>query len=308
MAMRFPIVLHHGFNASTTNSWAYYRVKEVLERDGQFVVLTEVEPFAGVEVRARRLATQLDAARAAFCQARRPNDAACLTNTKVNLVAHSMGGLDARYLVSVLGYGDRVASVTTISSPHRGTAVADFALKILPDSDTHVGVAINALASAFGRTFTQDELARDANVRAAMESLAESRAEAFAQRTPNDPRVFYQSWAGVSRAIGGPRYADAQQRVLEACEGRYFGSVARADFMAASLVAGAPLVGRFGDAPQDGMVTVESAKWGVFRGCYPADHLDQVGQRAKDSADPYTKFDHRVFFRNLATDLAARGY
>lgn len=305
---KYPIVLHHGFNASTTNSWSYYQVKQTLERDGQFVVLTEVEPFAGVPKRAKSLAKQIDDARQAFCAAKRPGDAACLGETKVNLVAHSMGGLDSRYLISVLGYGDRVASLTTISSPHRGTAVADYALKILPDSESHAGTALNSLMKAFGKTFTQEDLAEGSDVRAAMTSLSEANAASFARATPNDARVYYQSWAGVSRGIGGPRSEDAQKRVLAACNGVYFGNVARADFMDASLSGGSALVGRFGDVVQDGMVTVASAKWGTFRGCYPADHLDEVGQKKKDEADAYTLFDHRIFFRNLATDLAKRGY
>lgn len=37
-----------------------------------------------------------------------------------------MGGLDARYLASQLGCSERVASVTTIATPHWGSPVADW--------------------------------------------------------------------------------------------------------------------------------------------------------------------------------------
>lgn len=305
---QYPFVLHHGFNASTTNSWSYYQVKETLEKDGQFVALSEVEPFAGVPKRAASLARQIDDARTAFCNKRFPQDPGCLARTKVNLVAHSMGGLDSRYLISKLGYGDRIASLTTISSPHRGTAVADYALKILPDSGGKAALALNSLMACFGKTFTQEDLAEGSDIRAAMESLSEKNAASFAVQTPNDPRVYYQSWAGVSRAVGGPRYRDSQDLVLSACEGKYFGSIGRADFMDSSLTAGSVMVGRGGSVPQDGMVTVASAKWGNFRGCYPADHLQEVGQKKKSKADAYTLFDHKIFFRNLASELATRGY
>lgn len=304
----YPVVLHHGFNASTTNSWSYYQVKEALEKDGQFVVLSEVEPFAGVPKRAASLAAQIDKARQAFCTARFPFDANCTGRTKVNLIAHSMGGLDSRYLISKLGYGDRIASLTTISSPHRGTAVADYALKVLPDSGGRASTALNSLMACFGKTFTQADLAEGSDIRAAMMSLSEANANAFARETPNDSRVYYQSWAGVSRAVGGPRYQDSQDLVMSACEGKYFGSIGRADFMEASLVAGSALVGRGGSVPQDGMVTVASAKWGNFRGCYPADHLQEVGQKKRDKADSYTLFDHKIFFRNLVSELAAKGF
>jgi triacylglycerol lipase len=44
---------------------------------------------------------------------------------KVNIIAHSKGGLDARYLLWKYDIGDKVASLTTISTPHHGTEVAD---------------------------------------------------------------------------------------------------------------------------------------------------------------------------------------
>ena len=44
---------------------------------------------------------------------------------KFNIIAHSQGGLDARYLATVLGESHRIASITTISTPHHGTVVSD---------------------------------------------------------------------------------------------------------------------------------------------------------------------------------------
>jgi triacylglycerol lipase len=46
----------------------------------------------------------------------------------VHLFAHSMGGLDARYMISCLGMADRVLSLTTIGTPHHGTAFADWGI------------------------------------------------------------------------------------------------------------------------------------------------------------------------------------
>ncbi len=48
------------------------------------------------------------------------------TSEPINLVAHSMGGLDARYLITHLGMADQVASLTTVATPHHGTSVADW--------------------------------------------------------------------------------------------------------------------------------------------------------------------------------------
>jgi len=51
-----------------------------------------------------------------------------LKNQKVNIIAHSLGGLDARYLVSILK-STQVASITTIGTPHQGTPLADWAVR-----------------------------------------------------------------------------------------------------------------------------------------------------------------------------------
>ena len=54
------------------------------------------------------------------------------------------------------------------------------------------------------------------------------------------------------------------------------------------------------------MVTVESAKWGVFRGCIPADHMDEVGQRiGSDAPARWSRFDHIRFYRRIAFGLDA---
>jgi triacylglycerol lipase len=48
---------------------------------------------------------------------------------KAHIIAHSMGGLDARHMIVDLGMADRVASLTTIGTPHHGTSFADVGLK-----------------------------------------------------------------------------------------------------------------------------------------------------------------------------------
>ena len=44
---------------------------------------------------------------------------------KVHIIAHSMGGLDARLMIVDLGMAEKVASLTTIGTPHLGTILAD---------------------------------------------------------------------------------------------------------------------------------------------------------------------------------------
>ena len=47
---------------------------------------------------------------------------------KVHIIGHSMGGLDARAMIVNEGMADRVASVTSIGTPHLGTTFADWGL------------------------------------------------------------------------------------------------------------------------------------------------------------------------------------
>ncbi len=44
---------------------------------------------------------------------------------KVHIIGHSMGGLDARHMIVDKGMADRVATLTTIGTPHHGTPIAD---------------------------------------------------------------------------------------------------------------------------------------------------------------------------------------
>ena len=95
---------------------AYFRgVVQHLEALGAEVHCARVPPLAPIQVRAQRLAEMVRA----------------LDAPRVNLVAHSMGGLDARYAISRLGLADRVASLVTIGTPHRGTPVADLGAEMV---------------------------------------------------------------------------------------------------------------------------------------------------------------------------------
>lgn len=112
---RHPVVLAHGlfgFDEIRIGRarHGYFRgVPERLVQDGCVVHACRVARTASVADRAAELA--------AFVRE--------LPARRVNLVAHSMGGLDARYALSRLGLSDRVASLVTVGTPHRGTPLAD---------------------------------------------------------------------------------------------------------------------------------------------------------------------------------------
>ena len=114
-----PIVLAHGLFGfrrigwgPVTLAWYFRGIPAVLEAAGNRVLMTRVHPTAGVRRRAWKLGRDIQAA---------------FPDEPVHLVGHSMGGLDARALAADPAWSGRILSVTTIGTPHLGSAIADFA-------------------------------------------------------------------------------------------------------------------------------------------------------------------------------------
>lgn len=118
--LRAPIVLVHGlfgFNrvqvAGCTVASYFPGIPQALEAAGNRTLAPSLSPTGGVGERARQLKEAIDR---------------FSPTEPVHLIAHSLGGLDARYLISRLGMAERVLSLTTLGTPHRGTAFADWAV------------------------------------------------------------------------------------------------------------------------------------------------------------------------------------
>lgn len=119
-ALQCPIVLAHGmlgYDRIQVVGWtvsSYFPgIPEALEISGNRVFVARVHPIGGVAHRAAQLKEFIDRVS--------PTE-------PVHIFAHSMGGLDARYLISQLGMADRVLTLTTIGTPHHGTAFADWGI------------------------------------------------------------------------------------------------------------------------------------------------------------------------------------
>jgi triacylglycerol lipase len=95
----------------------YFRnIRSHLEKNGFDVHHTSVGFAEGVAGRAADLKREVERVLAAS----KPH-------TKVHIVGHSMGGLDARHMIVDLGMADSVASLTTVGTPHKGSSFADWA-------------------------------------------------------------------------------------------------------------------------------------------------------------------------------------
>ena len=257
-------ILAHGFGG-TADDWDE-GIQPAIEAEGHAVLRTSVPATGSVATRAAALAPQVDA---------------FLTSTgatQIHLIAHSMGGLDGRFLISSLGYGAKIASLTTISTPHQGTPLADVALG-LQDGDQ--AAALQAFLELAG-------LIDSAELDQALIDLSEANAPAFAAANPDDPNVVYQSFAGLSTP-GGVELADT----AAACGAVAPDSLRPLLFLPAVVVTGIEL------RPNDGIVPVDSATYTGFQGCLAADHLDQPGVFALLSSD----FDPAAFYKDVATKL-----
>ncbi|MEZ4222663.1 MAG: hypothetical protein R3B13_17105 [Polyangiaceae bacterium] len=310
---RYPIVLVNGIDLSPLFRYSD-RIVDVLRNDsGQAVYLATLTPYETPQRRAKVLWERIE-------QIKAESGA-----TKVNLICHSLGGLDCRYLVSPGGLRweipvpheqivGSVASITTFSTAHRGTRAADAALGYLPDADD--AEAVNSLATLFGEWFTRDAIEQDVHLKQSLQALSEQNAPAFNAEIVDAEGIYYQSWAGFSRPFGAPREGH-DETLTELCRdsegnlslGTFSG---QHDFMSLALVpstnvvGGADLPSAF--VPNDGLCTVASARWGRFRGCVPADHSEQLGQRNLPDVNVRTGFDIAWFYASVAAELSAMGY
>ncbi len=262
---RYPIVLVHGWTGFDEIGplTYFYGIPDLLSGMGYAVYVASLDPYNSVEVRSGQLAEQIDG----FLDEGRA--------LKVDLVAHSQGGLDSRRVISTLGYGDRVSALVTVATPHRGTPVADVALGYLPGPATDAMAFLLELIGAAGGS--------ESDAEASFESLTTSEVvDVFNPANPDDPRVSYVSWTGLTCLTGIP--------CGDVCDIEI-----RWSYDLIYLLAG----------DNDGMVPVSSAIWGDYRGEVPADHFDEVGQLLGVTGPG---FDHEEFYLGIARDLANEGH
>lgn len=118
--LRLPVVLAHGFMGFDElnvvgQRHAYFRAAhELLQQLDVAHYMTKVPPTASIHTRAEQLARQVRA----------------LAEPRVIVIAHSMGGLDARYAISRLGLAQQVAALVTVATPHHGTPIAEVGLAL----------------------------------------------------------------------------------------------------------------------------------------------------------------------------------
>lgn len=286
----YPIVFAHGFFGFEDFAGAgfadyYWGVRDDLAELGELDVYTPaVDPFNDSTTRGMQLLAAVEAVIEETGASR------------VNLIGHSQGGLDARVVAHLRP--DLVASVTTVSTPHHGSPIADYAL-LIPG-----GAVLDVLVQLFGGPLW-GAIDNSTSLVASMEQFSSAGIAVFNETYTDSPLVAYASIAGRSDNELAP--AECASDDAPPFLANWAGVADPIDplFAAAEAIVDG---GILSSIPNDGLVRVEDAKWGTFLGCIPADHIDEIGHLFGDGAGGNNPFDHRVFYRNVVGYLRARGF
>lgn len=262
-ATKYPILLVHGFIFRDNKHLNYWgRIPGQLEINGATVYYGQHSSALSVEDSAEELKARIETI---------ANETGC---KKLNIIAHSKGGLDCRYAISNCGIADKVASLTTVNTPNKGCPYADRLLRIIPRFiQRYWATAYNTAAHKLG------DPAPD--FMAGVNSLTESSCNEKFDIDEVFDGIFCQS---VGSTLKHPRHAQFPLNI------------------AASIV-------RHYDGENDGLVPIDSFRWGEKfvllhsnknRGISHGDIVDMNRSNLPD-------FDVREFYVQLVADLKCRG-
>ncbi|MCP4116977.1 MAG: alpha/beta fold hydrolase [Desulfobacteraceae bacterium] len=272
-ATQYPVVLAHGMGASAE-------------------ILGIMDYWWGLEDRledegANVYVTSVDgmgstADKAASFKAQFEEILAISGSEKANIIGHSHGTVYTRYAISNLGLGTegKVASHSSIAGPHHGSAIADVVIGLVPDSlEWLVGDTMDFIyAFLFGDSDPD-------SMQNAYDLTRPYMVNTFNPNTPNVDGVYYQSWAAKIKTMA-----------VNARNWYFLGTW--------------PILLAY-EGANDGLVSVDSAKWGNFRGVEDAawysagcDHLNIVGMPFGITPG----FDRDGFYIDLMSELKDWGY
>lgn len=261
---KYPVLLVHGVffrDYKLLNYWG--RVPRELEINGAEIFYGNHESASSVIDSANQLAKRIkEIIETTGCE-------------KVNIIAHSKGGLDCRYAISKLGVAPMVATLTTVNTPHRGCLFVDYLLEKIPENmQKSLADTYNNSAKLLG------DIKPD--FMSAVRDLTESCCAEFNKNVLDSDLVYYQS-------IGS--------KLNNATNGKF------------PLNFSYPLVNRF-SGDNDGLVAEPSFRWGssynyiTVKGKRGVSHGDVIDLNRENIDD----FDVREFYIQLVADLKNKGY
>lgn len=185
---KYPLLLVHGVFFRDFRYFNYWgRVPNELTQNGANIFYGNQQSAASVVDCGKEIAERIkEIIKETGCE-------------KVNIIAHSKGGLDSRYALTLPGIREHVASLTTINTPHRGCEFADFLLNKLGDGQKE------AVASMYNSALKK---VGDPNpdFLKAVYDLTSTNCSKFNEITPNVDGVYYQSFGSKLNVAKGGRF------------------------------------------------------------------------------------------------------
>lgn len=260
---KYPLVLVHGVFFRDSKLFNYWgRIPRTLKLHGATVYYGEHQSALPVKESARELASRIKLiVERSGCE-------------KVNIIAHSKGGLDCRYAISEFGLAPYVASITTVNTPHRGCLFAERLLQAIPESiKNKVATAYNTTLAALG-----DECP---DFLAAVSDLTAQACQKRNELLTFPDGIFAQSIGSVMEHPHKGRFPlNLSYRYVKSFDGE-----------------------------NDGLVGESSFAWGEkytllrSKGTRGISHGDVIDLNRENLRD----FDVRAFYSELVSDLRSRG-
>ena len=172
---KYPILLVHGVffrDFKIMNYWG--RIPKELIKNGATCFYGNHSSAVSIEDAGKELATRIKEI---------INETGC---EKVNIIAHSKGGLDCRYAISECNIEDSVASLTMINTPNRGCEFADYLFSKVPDK------IVNSIANKYN--YALKHLGdNNPDFITATKNLTNSFCKDLNNKLRKSDKVFYQS-------------------------------------------------------------------------------------------------------------------
>lgn len=266
--LRYPVLFVHGMgfrDRKLINYWG--RIPKIFTDDGNPVFYGGQDSNGSIEDNAYALRERI---------------ASIISETgaeKLNVIAHSKGGLDMRYAICQLGAAQYVASLTTVNTPHNGSKTVD---KIL--TFPQLPVKLGSGCTDLWMKLLGD---KTPGTYKTIRSFSTVYAHQFEIENPDQPDIYYQSYACVMNSSSSDIFMMIPHFVVKRIEGE-----------------------------NDGFLTPEGVRHGEFRGIIRSNsrrgisHCDEVDMRrhrlTKKSGDGIS--DILEMYREILQTLKKKGF
>lgn len=261
---KYPVLMVHGVFFRDFKHFNYWgRIPAELEENGAKIFYGNHNSAASVTDSAKELELRI-------------KEIICETGCKkVNIIAHSKGGLDIRTAIALNGVAPYVASLTTINTPHRGCEFADYLLHKIPESKKQ------ALARTYNKA--AKKLGDDhPDFLAAVSDLTSEKCKERNEIVKDSKEVYYQSFGSkLNKSISGRFPLNFTYHLV-----KYF------------------------DGPNDGLVGEKSFAWGEAYQCLTVTRTRGIshGDMIDLNKENIPGFDVREFFVQVVAELKRKGF